>query len=186
MKTIEVHERLDRQMIKDGHNPHRRYLGMSQIHRGEKDIIDSMKQGVELDAYQLRIHGVGYVFERIIKEKLTKAGVMIVDSERELVAGFDNRFRGHTDGDLVDGSVVDVKSTVEEKLKRIEADRRLPNAHYVQAQMYMYHGGYDRAMIVYVARDTGRILVRSVKYDGKTAGFYNEKAKRILSALDGY
>ena len=187
MKTIDVVQKLELVMMATAHQSTRKYLGMSQIYKGEADILKEMYQGSpRLEAYQMAIHSLANDFEGIVLKKLEKAGVVVPGSSRGLVADFDERFRGHTKADFVDGAVCDIKSTIEEKLLQIKRDTRVPNAHYVQAQMYMHHGGYDRAIIVYVARDTGLVVCKSVKYDARTAQTYNEKAKRILAAIDNY
>lgn len=187
MKTYEIAQRLEGEMMASGHKPNRRYLGMSQIYKAEADLISQLRNGYTTgERHQLLIYGMGYAFERIILEKLVAAGLIYADSSRHLVASFDERFKGHTDAEFTDGVLCEVKSTTEERLARIESSHNLPNQHYVQAQMYMHWGGYDLDRIVYVARDTGRVLVRILKYDARTANNYNEKAKRILATIDNY
>ena len=185
LKSFEVEDRLTQYIVSNGGWERRKYLGMSQIHRAEDELVRDMLQGSPVpEVKNGLVFALGYDFEKIMLAKLERAGVLIGQSGRSIVSKFDGRFRGHTDGELIDGCLCEIKSTIEEKLQRIEAEKRVPNAHYVQAQMYMCHGGYDRDMIVYVSRDTGRIVVRSLRYDLKTANTYNEKAKRILEKYD--
>lgn len=187
IKTIEVEQRLEGVMMTSRYLPSRRFLGMSQIYKAEADIVKEMRHGSpHYEDRQLLIYSLANDFERFILEKLEMAGVVIPKSSRALIADFDPRFRGHTNAEFVDGTLCIVKSTIEEKLVRIEHEKHIPNAHYVQAQMYMCHGEYKYAKVVYVARDTGRVLCRTVRYDATAAYNYNEKARRILEILDNY
>lgn len=185
LKSYEVESVLTRYILKNGGFERRKYLGMSQIHRAEDELIREMLEGTPVPKPENGlVFALGYDFEKIMLAKLEASGVLMAMSSKSLVASFDARFKGHTDGELIDGSLCEIKSTIDEKLQKIESNKHVPNAHYVQAQMYMHHGGYERDMIVYVARDTGRVVVRQVRYDKRTAESYNEKAKRILFKID--
>lgn len=172
----------------------RRYLGMSGISKCPLYLYRQMT-GTRVWTMQEHLNCYsGYLFERDVKSRLVRIGVMKFSltsqppgncgSERELIAEFDNRYRGHTDGETWEGDLVEIKSTVQPALDRIVMDSRLPSAHFSQVQTYMRHGGYERALVVYVARDTGALHVEHIRFIPSTADRLDEKAKRILAAVD--
>ena len=188
-----LQQRLVRYTIENsGHESARDYLGMSQIYRDEDELVAMMSSGVQWRPEardHLRLY-CGYLFEDDIKERLVRAGLCTEKgaAEREVVATFDERFRGHLDGVIKDGSLLEIKSTFEDKLDRIRRDRRLPRAHYEQLQMYLFHGGFAErgktGFVVYVARDTGSLYVREVRPSDHVIEKLNDKAVRVLSRVD--
>lgn len=169
--------------IHGGHET-RYYLGMSQIYRSEQELIDGLRHGSPTPSDEgYRVMALGYDYERIMLSKMEAMRLVKPDSGRKLVADFDSRFQGNTDAEFLDGSLCDVKSTIEAKLQKIEASGKVPHSTWVQMQMYLHFGGYPYGSVVYIARDTGSILVRKVNYMPSVAQEYIEKAKRILSLI---
>jgi hypothetical protein len=101
-----------------------------------------------------------------------------------VVARFDHRFRGHIDGVLKDGTLLEIKSTVQQDLDTIIANKTFKAHHLKQIEMYLEHGNYAKAIIVYVARDTGRMFALNVPRIESLIQALNEKAQRILAAFD--
>ncbi|MCI0731815.1 MAG: hypothetical protein L0332_34545 [Chloroflexi bacterium] len=167
-----------------GHEAGRDYLGMSQIYRCPLDLYTELLTPGRKWATEdhLRFYA-GYLFGRDVKARLAAIGHLRPGSERELVARFDTRFRGHTDGEVGD-DLLEIKSTNQHKLDEIIAGRRIPDAHFNQVQVYMAHGGYTAAMVVYVARDTNSIHVVRVTASLRVQERLNMKAKVILTHLD--
>ena len=198
MRAREIERRLTRAAVEtSGHDPERYatgfnggpYLGMSQIGKKEGDLVAMMQgkgwQPSEEDHLRLRL---GHVFETVIEGLLFEAGLVeedvIYGSELEVVADFDERFRGHIDGWFTNGALLEIKSTFQEKLDRLMASRRLPGHVYEQVQLYMVHGGFKEGYVVYIARDTGRMWVCYVRPNRAVVEKLNAKAKRVLAQFD--
>lgn len=162
----------------------RTYLGMSSISECSLELYRRMLEPRQWTMSQHLYCYNGYLFERDLKARLAGLGLYAPGSERELVATFDARFIGHTDGALVTGEMLEIKSTHQEKLDRIVSEGRIPMANFEQVQTYMRHGNYYRAFVVYVARDSGNLHVFEMRLVLAVADRLDIKAKRILRAVD--
>jgi len=110
---------------------------------------------------------------------------------KELVADFDERYRGHTDYELPDGTLVEIKSTRWDKFVEIVHVKPRGNfRHIAQVQAYMRHGNYSHAILIYVARDMPHrdwefpFWCVDVPRDERLMDELDEKAKMILAAID--
>jgi hypothetical protein len=163
----------------------RHYLGMSRIADCSRRLYFEMSNGrpaFDLDRHLMCY--LGYLFEADVKRRLEALNLYRPGSERELVANFDPRFRGHTDGELVDGSLLEIKSMLQPYIDQIRQSRRLPVRHFQQVQVYLRHGGYNFAHVIYVARDTGQIYTAGVRIHPATGDRLDRKAVAILRAVD--
>jgi hypothetical protein len=170
----------------------RRYLGMSHIADCSRKLFNSLTNPAPALTWPMESHlrcYAGYLWERDVKVRLQALGLYVPGSERELVADFDQRFKGHTDGEISgeqpgERHLLEVKSTTLDKLQRIMADKRLPIENYQQVQVYLRHGGYTKAYVVYVCRDTGEMHVAEVSPNGRLQADLDLKARRVLAAVD--
>ena len=170
----------------------RRYLGMSHIADCSRKLFASLTNPAPALTWPLESHlrcYAGYLWERDIKARLQALGLYVPGSERELVAGFDSRFKGHTDGEISgeqsgERHLLEVKSTHPDKLQRIIADKWLPVDNYQQVQVYLRHGDYTKAYVVYVCRDTGQMHVAEVFPNVRLQADLDYKARRVLAAVD--
>jgi len=161
----------------------RDYLGMSRIADCPLALYREMMGQRIIDVpTHLRFYA-GYLWERDVKARLQAVGLYAPGSERELIAGWDARFRGHTDGQI-DGALLEIKSTHSGRLDYIRSTRRIPRAHFYQVQCYLRHGGLPGAVLVYVARDTGALWVHAVDPVQTVAENLDVKARRVLAAVD--
>ncbi len=186
MNAIDIYDKLLQYTIAKSGAERRAYLGMSRISDCPRVLYRELVAGGERD-WSIAMHlncYAGYLYERDIKERLGNLNLYVPGSERELVANFDQRFRGHTDGAISDGRLLEIKSTVQSNLADIIARHRLPYRHYQQVQIYLHHGGFPGAVVVYVARDTGNLHVEEIRPHPSVADDLNAKARRILDALD--
>lgn len=198
MNAKEIERRLTKAAVEtSGHDPNRYrtghggepYLGMSQISKSEDDLLAMIQgqgwQPTEEDHLRLRL---GHVFEAVVEGLLFEAGLVeedvIYGDELEVVAAFDERFRGHIDGYFPCGALLEIKSTYQSKLDYLMKQKRLPSRVYEQVQMYMAHGRFDEAYVVYIARDTGRMWVFYVRPNPVVQQKLNAKAKRVLARFD--
>jgi len=168
-----------------GLEQHREYLGMSAIADCPRVLYDRFVDGRSepSDRDHLMCY-VGYLFQADVTKRMTELGLFRPNSERELVAEFDSRFVGHTDGELVTGQLLEIKSTDEVGFDKVKETQWLKFAHYRQVITYMRYGGYKQAIILYVARESFRHLALRVIYNQRLAEELEEKARYVLSAID--
>lgn len=164
----------------------RNYLGMSKIGSCPyilyKDMIGDFKSLPSLKAHA-RCR-TGYLWEEEIKRRLADKQIFRPGSERPLVAMFDKRFVGHTDGEFTDGNLLEIKTVGFEDFKKIISTKRLPVSHFWQVQAYMHHGNYQTGNVVYICTDSGEHYVYTVYYHAVTAQKVNARAKLVLDAFD--
>lgn len=185
---------------------YRNYLGMSSIGGCARAAYWSVLDPEESDAL-FWYSWSGYMHEDAGIELLRGAGFTIEtpDQGYEIVADFDERYRGHPDGFLSHEGrriLLEMKSVTYDKYCQRLDERRPTSAHFDQVQAYMSHDphGFDGAVICYMARD---IPYREFKLDWATwdvpfPGFYlawvapepahqaklNIRAQGILAAID--
>lgn len=161
----------------------RDYLGMSQIWDCPLRLYRGLVYGRRPPGRTglLYCHE-GYVHQRDVLERLERAGIVVSDQERELVAPFDDRFRGHIDG-VVGGRLLEIKSVnrrgFEWVMRHGARDR-----HVDQVQAYLRYGGWGEAAIVYKCRDDGDLWVVEVGRDEGLGDLVEEKARGVLGAVD--
>lgn len=161
----------------------RAYLGMSRLSECPRKIYNEYLYGSTVHENTYRMSYAGYEQERCILEMLTGSGVART-VKRELVAPFDERLRGHIDAELVEGDLLEIKSVSMERFQKVSREHRPLLSHAVQVQMYMRYGGYRRAFLVYRNRETYEHLVLEVLPDLTMQRKYEEKASRLLDAID--
>ena len=145
-------DELDRQLRKayldnSLHETSRDYLGMSGAGECPRSwywrTVDPIR-----DERMTWYAFTGYMHEFRLLELL---GVKQV--RRSLVADFDNRYRGHTDHELPDGTLLEFKSVSWERYLKLFADGKGDWKNRSQCQAYMRHGIFPHAVLIYVARD---------------------------------
>lgn len=164
----------------------RYYLGLSQLHRPEEELLHEMVHGSKpQDDEAICRLALGYVVEADIRKRLEGIGIAIPNSQTEIVATYDDRVKGHIDGQTVEKrQIYEIKSTTQEKLDTIKLSNKLPNAHFMQVQGYLHHGEFQSCLMIYVARDTGKIWMKEVFRVRAIGQTLEEKAKRVLSQYD--
>lgn len=126
----------------------------------------------------------GYVHQSDIIYRLGKAGIEIKNTDRELVAPFDDRFRGHIEGEVNGGDLLEVKSIHDDAMSDLLRDGMPFSRHYEQVQCYMHYGEYTVAYVVYKTRGSGDLWVFQVRRDISVGLRLETKAKRVLAAID--
>lgn len=162
------------------------YLGFSQVHKPEEAILLDLQTGSKDPSDDEILHlSLGYVIEKDIRAKLEAIGIAKPNTQREIVAAYDQRARGHIDGETCEeGQIYEIKSTVQSNLEGIEHSKKLPNKHFAQVQTYMHHGGYKSCLMVYVARDTGQLYFQEVWYIRAVGQRFENKIKAVLRRFD--
>ena len=164
----------------------RSYLGMSQVAycaRAAYDRFVDGDPGLTQDSFLHRMCYVGYLFEEDVLRRLREMKIAVLD-RREVVAGFDDRLRGHIDGLTRWGDLLEIKSVTSSKFELVDRQGRALYEHLDQVQLYMHYGGWKYAWIVYVCRETFEHRVIRVRYEEARAARLEEKARRILKAID--
>lgn len=157
---------------------HRDYLGMSQIGHCPRKLYDQLRQGREWTQQSHLYCYQGYLHERDILARLAAldAGKL---GPPQAFSDFGGRFQGHSDGSWA-GHLLEIKSTIDWELP----NGRVSQWHYWQVQTYMRYGGFARALMIYVARDTGRLRVLAIPRNEKIGELARLKAGEILEAVD--
>jgi len=170
--------------IEDDADDGRTYLGMSQIGRCARALYNELTYGRRrMRGAGIRLCHEGKVHEADILRRLKAQGVQLTNCNRELVADFDDRFKGHIDGEI-DGDLLELKSVgfrdhLEDVRRR---GARMKDRWQVQA--YMAFGGYERALIVYKVRADGDIWIVEVRRDEVMIEQLRRKAARVLDCVD--
>jgi hypothetical protein len=173
----------------------RAYLGMSQIGRCPRFLYRMMLEGRSEDELSPQRHWfcwTGYLHEAAVIDLLNGTPEK---RNIEVVAEFDDRYRGHVDyemGDIIGPPyIVEIKSVSWRKFGHILKTQRPDWLHFCQVQAYMHHGQWPRAFIVYLARDVPfrewrglPIWVFDVKYDVIRGMALDEKARYVLARVD--
>ena len=189
MKAIELKERLCRELVaQSGLEERREYLGMSSVGRCPREMYRRYVDGVADMSEQHHFRSwLGYLFQGGVERLF---GEELVAREREIVAEFDERFRGHADLETAGGDLVEIKSVdwIGMEMVRQRGPKR---AHRAQMQMYLRHGGYEKGFLVYVARDVPwkkwkglPVWVYEMRVDEKEGQRLDGKARLVLAAVD--
>ncbi|WP_428661835.1 hypothetical protein [Runella sp.] len=150
----------------NGGHEKRFYLGLSQLHKNESDLVREMQQGsAPLDDKTVLRLALGYSVEADIRSRLEGIALALPNTQKEIVAWYDKRVKGHIEGlTCMPNQIFEIKSTVSGNLDEIRKKNILPDAHFLQAQSYMHHGRYQSCLFVYVARDTGELWSKELWY----------------------
>lgn len=177
---------------KSGLEGRRAYLGMSGIGNCSRKLYFEFVQGKAEASDQAHWYcWTGYLHEAAV------LGLIVPEQNKgelrrqvEVVAGFDNRFRGHVDF-AFEQQVIEIKSVGWDKFKKIREAGRPQYEHRCQVQMYLRHGGWRQGLVVYIARDVPHnefdglpFWVFEVEPDETLANTLDAKARMILTAID--
>ena len=114
----------------------------------------------------------------------------------ELVAPWDKRFRGHTDHELEDGTLLEIKSVTWKLFARMQTNQKPRWKDRSQVQAYMRYGGFPHGILLYVPRDIppwvwdGKdstvkpFWCVGVKRNEKWMDELDERARRVLECMD--
>jgi len=162
----------------------RNYLGMSGIGRCPRQLYENFLSPTQPTEETYRSCYLGYLWEREAKIILQGAGVFEFDSERELIAPFDPRFIGHTDGETAQGDLLEIKSVTQRAMDKIKSENRIKRAHFYQVQTYLRYGDYRQALVTLVCRDPMEFHFIPVPRVESVGESMERKAKTVLAAID--
>ena len=162
----------------------RDYLGMSQIGGCPRWLYEKLTNGQQQPGRRalLAMHE-GRMHRRDILERLKVAGVAVTGQGRELTAGFDERVRGHVQGEI-DGDLLLIKTVRDWDALSQVMERGPRPRDRDQIQMYMRYGGWQRGLIIYKDRQGGDVWVCWASVDEERGARLERKARMILAAVD--
>lgn len=183
-----------------GYEPARDYLEMSKCglcprawfhsYRAARPTpteseFNNFRRGLLMESETKRALAESGILKRVPAYERTDAnGFYFSGSEREVVAPFDPRLKGHTDGETVDGRLLELKSVRADKLAEVwDTGKAHPN-HFRQVQIYMRYGRYREAVIHYIVPETFEHTSLIVPYFTNVASTLEAKAKAVLRAID--
>jgi hypothetical protein len=160
----------------------RPYIGLSGIGDCEQTIYDRYFTGQPVTVKAKLKCAIGYDFEAILIGRLKAMGLY---SDAVPIVLYDGLVQGHLDG-LAGGDLLEIK-TIERaaylpELVHNQAPR-LPNRVFYQVQAYMHYGRYERAHVLYLARDTGEIRVVGSSYNNQAGYKIEQKVERLVQAV---
>jgi hypothetical protein len=187
MDAIDAKRRIEAQLMKgSGFDTGRKYLGMSRITECPARLFRECLHGRahEYNEATARRCYRGNLYEKDAHARMAAAGIYREGSGREVRADFDERFRGHTDGETLEGDLLEIKSVNHETFDQVRRSRRAMDAHYAQVQLYMRFGGYGHALIVYIDTETFSHFVAEIWPDERNQERLIERARMVLAAID--
>ena len=188
-----------RDPARDKNYEYRNYLGMSGIGNCPRQQYFRYLDPEPADDRMLWYAWAGYTYEAAILDLMVGAGIEFHPDtgQHELIAKYDPRLRGHIDHLLKDRTLIEIKSVYWDKYLRIREQGRPEHSHFDQVQMYLNHGEFPRAVIIYTPRNIphdewekrhrGDFLsfwTYDVYRDEPRMQALDEKAKMILAAID--
>jgi len=198
MDTVTFQDKIDEHLrTHSGLEAKRDYLGISAIGKCPRQVVREYLHGkseLTLQAHQMCY--AGYLFEQDVMRRLVEMGVAAPPptpphlgtdgegSQIEVVANFDNRLRGHVDGETVDGELLEIKSVNRLKFDKVKATHMALTEHFAQVQLYMKYGPWKKCWVVYVCRETMEHHVVKVTYLHTQGIKFEMKAQRILAHID--
>lgn len=173
-------------LANSGLDQHRDYLGISKIGDCPRKAYREYFEGGSFTEENHRMCFTGYEQEGQILNMLATLGLirLIGNDEKEVVAPFDPRLRGHIDGLTRDGDLLEVKSVSWKRFQSIQENHRALSRHFIQVQLYMLYGRWARAFIVYRCRETYEHVVIHIPFNGNQALKFQQKAARLLECID--
>lgn len=185
MKQTEIDKKVQAYIqAHSGYDVKRDYLGMSGIGRCSRELYDKFFNPTQPTDEIYRGCYLGYLWEDEMKDVLEGAGIYKQNSERELIAPFDARFVGHTDGETKDGNLVEIKSVTSRALERVKQEGRIKREHFAQVQTYMRFGEYFQTLVALVSRDPLEFYFVTVPRVESVGLKMEEKARNVLAAID--
>lgn len=163
----------------------REYLGISAIGKCPRQVVREYVNGKS--EITLRDHQMcygGYLFEADLRNRLGDMGFKITKVGHEVIAPFDDRLRGHIDGEIFNTDLLEVKSLKRHKFEKVKQTHQALFEHFAQVQLYMKYGSWSRCWIVYMDRESLEHHVVKVGYLHTQGIKFEQKAQRILEHID--
>src|SRR3972149_5425780 len=151
--TADIQRQLVNYIVEhSGHEPHRRYIGLSGIADCEQVIYDCYIHGTPATIGERMKTAISYDLERVLIEKLTALQLYHKSADIYLYNGL---VQGHTDGRIKEDLL---------EIKTIEREEWFPENHlpfraFYQATPISTFLNSIFAQVIYLARDNGAVQV---------------------------
>ena len=179
MNPSDLQSQLTAFIAKDSGTQDRRpFIGLSEMYHCPWQIYDRYLHGVPASVDERLKFAVGNDLHEMMVDRLTRMGLYRPAQAIDL---FDGLIQGHPDG-VIEDDLLEIK-TIEREEWFPDLHKKLPGKMYWQVQAYMFYGGYPRALAVYLARNTGRILAFHIQPNRAIAARIDEKASLLLEAV---
>lgn len=182
MRAVEVEQALvDWSARNSGHQARRGYIGLSQMGDCERRVVEELRRGRLAPVEELLKHKLAFEIEWALKARLRAVFGEFRDGEE--ICLHDGLVRGHPDGRLADGDLVEIKTigTVEHIPGSV---REMPRRVFFQAQAYLAYTTARVVHVVYLARDCGRLSVLGVRPTPAVILEIRERVERLARAVE--
>jgi hypothetical protein len=163
-----------------GFEPRRDYIGLSGVWECPRVMVSRYRDGMGASQAERMRTAVAYELEHALQARLSGMGIYRPGKEISL---FDGLVRGHTDGE-VDGDLLEIKTIPEERwLPGPTTGKRMAERIYWQVQAYLLYGEYERAQVVFLARDSGAISVVTILPNRYTQEAIERKLEKLVGEI---
>lgn len=162
-----------------GHEARRGYIGLSEMGLCERVIYEHYRHGLRDDGgvQQRLVNKISFELEAALIARLKAIGVYQPGKTISLSEGL---VQGHTDGQIGD-DLLEIKTVALEE--HFPVDGHLPRKIFYQVQGYMHYTGLKNALVVYLARANGALLVVSVRYQEAIGREIAGRVERLQRAV---
>lgn len=167
---------------RSGHDPCRTYIDLSQVADCELELYRAYlaaRSGIRTEPsipYETIL--ISCELEAALRARLAALGVY---SPGRTIHLYDGLVQGHTDGETPDGDLLEIKTVALER--NIPWDGQLPRRIHWQINAYLRYTGCRQAHIIYLARDTGRIHIITVRESQTTTRLIAARLARLAEAI---
>ena len=175
--TADIQRQLVNYIVEhSGHEPHRRYIGLSGIADCEQVIYDCYIHGTPATIGERMKTAISYDLERVLIEKLTALQLYHKSADIYLYNGL---VQGHTDGRIKEDLL---------EIKTVEREEWFPENHlpfrvFYQVQAYLHFLKLNFAQVIYLARDNGAVQVYKERLDIRRGDEIARKVDRLVTAV---
>jgi len=165
---------IDRLQKNSGFDERRPYIGMSKASECPRVLYFEYFDGTPATIDNHIGAWLGYTIEAAVLKLLgddVKPGIEL--------SAFNGMVKGHTDGEWR-GDMLEIKSTTN---KHLREHPDISRRHFDQVQAYMHWGPWRQAHIIYVPRDFGCPIVKTVSRDDRVGAKIEERFAGILNAI---
>jgi len=170
--------------VQCGHEERKYELHMSQLWKPVNQIVDELLNGVQVTTIDRLKFYQGNEAERNMRDRLQ--GICEVKNlpmgGKKKIYGFEGRLQGEIDGDIDNKILLEVKTVPnDDALAAATRDNTVPFRVFAQVNGYMYWGKYDRTIVIYESRGTGKLWCVDVEPDLKLQEELADKALMVLA-----
>ena len=161
-----------------GYDEHRNYVGLSGAGDCAREIHRRYVMATPADENARLKTALAYDIEDAVRRTLVQMDLYLPSRE---ISAWDGLVRGHTDGELKTGELIDIKTVpLDEHLPA-----NLPRRVLFQLNAYMLYAdpSWPRAYAIYVSRESGRIRVLEANRNEGIAARIQMRLEKVMAAI---